>query len=802
MSLDKTLTDQYRLPLKLDKYPVAPILPENFATMYPKFIEFIASYYEEYDSLESPAKFLNELQHNRDMADVTPKLLQLIGQEFFLGKDYTDSFLDKESAIQISNLLYRSKGTSFSIEQFFRIFFGFDINIQYGRDEIFTVGDPDQEKLLFVSEYRSGGTDANGDAVSILYPGNRLKFNFSDGAIQVYALALTPKVEIVPSIYIREGETVPEDYINDVGVPDYIIKTAVKTTFNFFYLLKEDKDYEVDYSSDTISFLKPGIKNSVKPGDPWLDYLAEFGEVSPPSRQVDFNGVPFGPLKFPKARIETTRRFPAGSPLGSDIGNKRLTDNGYYQVFSILIKTPISVNAWKEVYKDFIHPSGMYLAGEVLLETTSSVGLLAQPTSIEKYDIEYEGIGTIEDVAYSEVTELNVIPKVTKPVPSPFVFNMQDGDLTLPSIWVGEDNSIMEVTFSRASMLASDQWLLSATSGGLKHGFVFPAATPNKLVYRYVEKTTLNLIDVDVQTDCLLGKTYLVEVLVTSTQIAVSSNGDAVVYNASVEYYPTVSSIGDDFNGAIWDVLLTNPLSTDETISYPLREGSGEIFYAWESNNSEYPSMNINVPPPSRGTWGSSTVPVWNGNNISIPNWTSTSASGFGISLNIGVGTLSNIESLVMWDTNNQTIGLKINTENVLTYLFEHAGGIETIEILSLQVLNNKEYFYVNIEHLSNSVVVTSKQEGSEVTSVITSVNAPTATVDIDYITGSSIVATIWNVELEDGANSRYYPMQDGSGTTMLGYDEDGIATGASGDASLVGNGEWISKNYLTSGGA
>jgi len=481
MSLDKTLSDQYRLPLKLDKFPVTPILPENFATMNPKFIEFLASYYDEYDSFESPAKYLNELQHNRDMADVTPKLLQLIGQELFLGKDYTDSFVDKESAIQISNLLYRSKGTSFSIEQFFRIFFGLDINIQYGRDEIFTVGDPAQEKLLFVSEYRSGGSDANGDPVSILYPGNRLKFNFDDGIIQVYALALTPKYEVVPSLYIREGETALLDYIDDIGQSvDYIIRSAVKTTYNVFYLLKEDVDYEVDYDSNTISFLKPGIENSLKKGDPWLDYLAEFGEVAPPSQQLDFAGVPFGPLRYPKARIETTRRFPAGSPIGSDISNKRLTDNGYYQVWSLLIKTPISVNAWKDVYKDFIHPSGVFLAGEVLLETTSSIGLSAKPTSIEKYDLEYEGVGTIRDIAYSEVSELNVRTPPTKPAPSSLVFNMQDGDIALTQGWDGQVNSIIELAFSRKSMLASDQWLISSTDGGLKHGFVFPSSNPKQ----------------------------------------------------------------------------------------------------------------------------------------------------------------------------------------------------------------------------------------------------------------------------------------------------------------------------------
>ena len=797
MSLDKTLSDQYRLPLKLDKFPVTPILPENFGLMYPKFIEFIATYYEEYDSIDSPAKFLNELQHNRDMADVTPQLLQLIGQELFLGKDYTDSISDKESAIQISNLLYRSKGSSFSIEQFFRIFFGFDINIQYGRDEIFTVGDPAQEKLLFVSEYRSGGTDANGNPVSILYPGNRLKFNFDDGIIQVYALALTPKREIVPSLYIREGETALLEYIDDIAQVDYIIRSAVKTTYNFYYLLKEDIDYEVDYNSNTIAFLKPGLENSIIPGDPWLDYLAEFGEIAPPSQELDFAGVPFGPLRYPKSRIETTRRFPAGSPLGSDISNKKITDNAYYQVFSLLIKTPISVNAWKDVYKDFIHPSGVYLAGEVLIETESNIGLSGQPTSTEKYDIEYEGTGQINDFAYSEVTELNTRVEPTRPAPSPLAFNMIDGNLILPVQWVGEVNSIISLMFNRKTTQAADQWLLSATSGGLKHGLVFPAATPNKLVYRYVEETTLNLVDVDVQTNVLLGRTYSAEIVVTATQISTSSNGVNSVYSASVEYFPIVTAIGDDFEGAIWDVVLVDAIDRANTVDYPLREGTGDTFFAYKDNSTPNPNMDISVPPPSRGTWGATSIPVWKGTNISVPNWTSSSAVGFSLSLTMGINSLSSGESLVMWDTNNDTVGLKVNSSNVLTYSFEHAGGIETIEILPVVV---DVYFAIKIEHLSNSVVVTSvNPEESGLVSVITSNITPSQVVEINYLIGSTINATLWNVRLEDGANTRYYPMQEGSGFTMLGYDQNGIATGASENASLLGSGEWITKNYLTS---
>jgi len=796
MSLDKTLTDQYRLPLKLDKFPVSNSLPAHFESIYPKFVEFLSSYYQNYDGDDSPAKFLNELQHNRDLADVTPHLLRFIGEELFLGKDYTESFSDKESAIQISNLLYRSKGTSFSIEQFFRIFFGFDINIRYGRNEIFTVGDPAQEKLLYTSEYRSGGTDANGNDVNVLFPGDRLKFNFQDGAIQVYALALTPKTEVVPSLYIRETPFV-NNYIDDEGQTDYIIRTAIKTTYNVWFLLRENIDYVVEYDSKTIVFIKAGLENSLKKGDPWLDHLAEFGEIAPPSRELDYSGEPFGPMRYPKSRIETTRRFPAGSPIGADIGDKRITDNAYYQMFSILIKTPIAVNAWKDVYKDFIHPSGMYLAGEVLIESVSSVGLSALPTSTEMYDLDYEGVGTVDDFAYGEVTEFNVRQPEVKPEPSEFVFNMSDGDLTLPQTWDGQVNGVVSLVFNRREMNTEDQWLFSATVGGLKHGLVFPAATPNRLVYRYVEQTTLNIVDVDAIQNVLLGTNHNIQVLVTSTQIFVSSDGINSVYSAAVEYYPRVDAIGDNFYGSIWEVVLQDATNRSNVIQYPMREGSGDIFKAYADNGNRFVNKDIPLPSSDRGAWSAPLTALWKGNNISVPEWTSINATGFGINLYLSVSTFSGIESLLLWDNNNQTVGLKVTSENVLEYVYQDAGGTTTVQIDHLQV---DESVYVQIQHSIDRVTITSLQNG--VSSTIESLVTPLEIAKINYITGTALTATVWNLELRDGANSRYYPMQDGTGTTMLAYDQFGIAAGASQDAIILGSGEWVSKNFLESGGA
>ena len=449
MSLDKTNSDKYRLPLTLDNYPVSDNLPSHFESLYPKFLQFMETYYESYDSSDGPAAALNDLQHNRDLEDLSPQLLKFLGNEFFSGNDYIEGFKDKKSAIQVSNLLYRSKGTSYSIQQFFRLFFGSESEVRYGRDHIFKVGDPIEESLTYISNPRyytktlsDGGSRT---LVEVPWPGKRLQFQFDDGNFQVLALALTPKVEVVPSFYILEKSETPAGNVNyietpvgqprlpsssaispdDPTYPDYlyIVETETIITFNAYYELIENIDYIVDFNNKSINFLSPGVTESKagwKNGDPWLDYLSINGKLSPPT-DIDGN-VPdrdpltgnissnIGKLLYPKSKVNISRPYPSGSFIGSDISDKKITDNGYYQLFSLLILNPIAIKTWREVYKDLIHPAGMYLAGEVIIESSSDMKISSQPGhSSEQYAIPVGETVSISDgqTAVSEITELN-----------------------------------------------------------------------------------------------------------------------------------------------------------------------------------------------------------------------------------------------------------------------------------------------------------------------------------------------------------------------------------------------------------
>ena len=47
---------------------------------------------------------------------------------------------------------------------------------------------------------------------------------------------------------------------------------------------------------------------------------------------------------------------------------KYILNYGLYQIFSVLIKSSIPINQWRELYKKFVHPAGWFLGGKVQIE--------------------------------------------------------------------------------------------------------------------------------------------------------------------------------------------------------------------------------------------------------------------------------------------------------------------------------------------------------------------------------------------------------------------------------------------------
>jgi hypothetical protein len=137
---DKTLLDNNRRLLNLQRPEIENALPEYFSEDFPNLIELFKAYYEWLNSENNPGDQIQKLYRNRDATQVPNQLLQYLEDELLLGQAYFGGFLNKREAIKFSNLLYRSKGTKYSIEQFFRGFYGADPQVIYPKENIFRVG--------------------------------------------------------------------------------------------------------------------------------------------------------------------------------------------------------------------------------------------------------------------------------------------------------------------------------------------------------------------------------------------------------------------------------------------------------------------------------------------------------------------------------------------------------------------------------------------------------------------------------------------------------------------------------------
>ena len=138
--MDKTLSDIGRRELDFTGNLVAEALPEWFREDNPKLITLLEKYYEDLDATGNFGNQIKTIPTLRDIPQTAKSNLTFIEDELLLGQNYIEGALDQRTAAGLSNNFYRSKGTKFGIERFFKMFFGETPDIVYGKDLVFKVG--------------------------------------------------------------------------------------------------------------------------------------------------------------------------------------------------------------------------------------------------------------------------------------------------------------------------------------------------------------------------------------------------------------------------------------------------------------------------------------------------------------------------------------------------------------------------------------------------------------------------------------------------------------------------------------
>ena len=119
-------------------------LPEFYTSEFPTLVTFLEKYYDFLDSADGTHAFGDDARRffaTKDIREMPSGLLNNLVNELAGGLNTGENFTDTRYALTRLAELVRLKGSRFSLEEFFRLFFQQKAEVEYGKESIFKVGD-------------------------------------------------------------------------------------------------------------------------------------------------------------------------------------------------------------------------------------------------------------------------------------------------------------------------------------------------------------------------------------------------------------------------------------------------------------------------------------------------------------------------------------------------------------------------------------------------------------------------------------------------------------------------------------
>jgi len=376
---DQTLRDLNRRPISLENNQIREALPSYFQEEFPTLVKLFEYYFQYMDSdgVNNDHAFgrkIKDLHLSRDIGQTPQQNLTYIEDELLLGQNYLEGILDNRTGAELSNNFYRTKGTKYSIERFFRSFFATDPDVVYGKDLIFEISAPSTAHVQ--------------------------RFTITTGATLTETTSTVGRTRY----YAYSGSLTVTLGGNEFTVP---ISIAASEAQRLSTTLTPN---ETRYYLTQGSYVKDGRtlwKTRVRPATGELWFESQYD-----GSQVNLFSIEGGAIGY-NTYAQVVGKSGVGTPIGPASGKYILNDK-IYQYWGILLKTDIAQSEWLELYKLFVHPGGMYVGSEVqIVSVNADISFDNMPISVPPPSIDpvFLSVATITTTPLTEAS--GIIPHST-----------------------------------------------------------------------------------------------------------------------------------------------------------------------------------------------------------------------------------------------------------------------------------------------------------------------------------------------------------------------------------------------------
>lgn len=374
-------------------YPISPFIKEQVPDWvqddHETFVGFLELYYKWLEESNSPVQQTGMLQDLGDIDKTLPSFYEHFKNQYLLNfpvhlalNQTTGIMASKEILIKNIKEFYGAKGTERAYKFLFRVLYNAYTEFYYPKTDIWRASDG-----KWIAEKSIKITAGNGTNLQKMVTRQIRQRNPKTNEVESYA-RVTRVVEYRESRY-----SVAEVFIEDIyGIfkpnrtvestillpngDTKIIHEVVYPVLNTITVSEAGTGYQVDeeisVTTEAAGSGAQGTVGTVGPNGELAHIIVnDFGvgynyELDPPSfnitTTVGTNGQITGSIG---ALCEYAGYWTTND--GKISSTKKMQDNYYYQAFSYVLKTEVTMDVFKKTITQLTHPAGMKMFGNVLI---------------------------------------------------------------------------------------------------------------------------------------------------------------------------------------------------------------------------------------------------------------------------------------------------------------------------------------------------------------------------------------------------------------------------------------------------